>query len=365
MKRCINIAVCTILLVFLSVPSVATDLGELENAAEEIYDFIPQEFYELSDLKDEDLNSDSVLNFTNIIKTFLKAVAAAFLKYKTEYTYLLVLVFTVYIYEAVFRSFERDLSSITNNVIFLVLGWNLLGIVNAVTESFISVHSSISGFVSAVSAVSVASMAASASANSAALFGTECSVLVAVYNFICSKVVIPFSVVYIILAIYGGSVGDLNIKRISSFIRNTSIGIIGIFLSLFSGIMAVQSVVIMSKDTLLKKMLKQALSAGLPVLGGAVSEGLDTLFSSALAIKNHVGMLGLTISVILSVSPIAELLVCFVVMSVIVFILSFSESEALSSLFSAVRDVISVLICISISLTVMVFLLFYFIIRIY
>lgn len=358
MKRCINIVVFVISLLIFSVQTFSTD--DLSEDLNDLYELVPDEVFTLSETED----IDSMLSITNILKIFLKSLSDAFLKYKSEYLSIFVLIIVVFIYESVGKSLNGKVFEVADIAILLICGLSIFKLSNGIISDFVNKHTQISGYAASATTVSVAAMISSASGASATSLGTVCTLLISVYNYICSTVVLPFSNIYLSMALCGGITGDFNLRRVSSFTRNISIAIVGGFMTLFSGLMSVQSVISMSRDTLLKKTVKQILSTSLPVLGGAVSDGMDTLFTSAIGIKNQAGVVGITVSVLLSLSPISEMLIFFLVLSLIGFILSFFEGVKLSDFISTVRDMVSVLICISLSLTIMTVLLFYFIIRV-
>ena len=363
MKRCIKIIVFVFLLIFFSVPAFSSE--DLSSELNDLYNAVPSEIFEYTENGIENIEDlDSLLNITNIIRMFFKALTEAFLKYKGEYASIFVLIVAVFIYESVGKSFDGKVFEVADIAILLICGLSVFKLTNGIVSDFTDRHIQISGYVASASTVSVAAMVSSASGASAASFGTFCTVFISVYNYICSAIVLPFTNIYLSVALCGGITGDFNLRRVSSFTRNMSIGLVGGFMSLFSGLMSVQSVISMSKDTLLKKTLKQLLSSGLPVLGGAVSDGIDTLFTSAVGIKNQAGVIGITVSALLAVAPISEMLIFFIILTVIGFILSFFEDIKLRDFINTVRDMVSVLICISLSLMIMIVLLFYFIIKV-
>ncbi len=365
MKRCLKVIIIIFFIWGASLHTYAQGIDSLSSDMDSLYDEIPADFYELTELRTDDINGiDSALSLSNILKIFMNVLKNALLKYKGAYSSVFVLTVAVFIYEAVGKSFGGKVAELADISVILVFALSLFDLTVEVVNNFISSYESISGYTASVSAVTLTAMVSTGSGASAASFGTFCSFFVNAFNYICSAVVIPYIYIYLSVALCGSVTGDFDLRRVSSFIRNTSVGLIGGFITLFGSLMSVQSVISMNRDTMLKKTVKQLLSSGLPVLGGAVSDGIDTLFTTAAGIKNHAGSVGIIVSVVLSVAPIAELIVIFIFLSVVCFILSFFEGVKLCDFITTVRDMFSVLICVSLALSIMTVLLFYFIIKV-
>lgn len=365
MKRCLKTALIIFFLFAFSVHSYAKEVVNLTDDVESLYEHIPSEFYELTEVeRNEPSDINSFLSVTNILKVFVNALKNSILKYKGLYSDIFIMVLAIFIYESIGKAVSGKVSEVADITVLLIFGLTLFDMTHEVVNNFIISYERVAGYTSSVSAVALTAMVSTGSGSSVASFGVFCSFFVAVFNFICSSVIMPYTYIYLSVSLCGGLNGDFNLRRVSSFIRNTSVGVVGSLITLFGGLMSVQSVISMSRDTMLKKTVKQLLSSGLPVLGGAVSDGIDTLFTTASGIKNHVGILGIVVSVVLSIAPIAELIVVFLFLSAVCFILSFFDGVKLSDFIITVRDMFSVLICISLSLSIMTVLLFYFIIKV-
>jgi len=363
MKRCLTVLIFIVIFFCFSIHTFAENpvYSELESEIQALYGEVPEEILDVMEKNDID-SVDELLSFNNIMTVIADSFITAFSQGK--YSVFLSLSFLVFIGGLINKSLTSSMSNLADFAILLVGGFTVFELLNGLTTNFIEKFTRLSAFASSVSTVSVAAIAASSSGASAATLGVICSALFSLFNYVCSSVVLPFVNIYLCVNLSGAVTGDFNLQRMSSFLRNTSIGIVSFILFLFSCIMSVQSSISMTQDTLLKKTLKQLLSSGLPVLGGAVSEGMDVFFTSVTGLKNTVGVLGITSTVVMSVYPIVDLFVCFEVLSVICFLLSFFEGISLYGFMLSARDIISVMLCISLSLSIMIVLMFYFIIKV-
>lgn len=330
---------------------------------EKIYELIPDPIKEYVSLN-EFSSIDSLLDIGNVFRFITKVLFLSFYEFRPQYSLFFTVSVIVFIYGSLHKSLRNSTSALCDTAVIAVLSCSITELLLSITKSFADKYLQLSGFVSSASAVCVTSMASSASGASAAVLGSVCSVIVSVFNSVCSTVIYPFVCIYLTLNICGSVTGDYNVGRISSFVRNTTFGVVGFLLALFSSVMSVQSVISLGKDTLLKKTLKNILSSGLPILGGAVSEGVDTFFLTAVEVKNSIGSIGITVTVLYCLYPMCEILLCFLALTSVIFALGFFEDVPIRDFLMSIRDVLSVIMCICIALTVMTVLLFYFIIKV-
>jgi len=363
MKRCLKITVCILMFLSISVHSFGKSdkSSELEIKLQELYSQLPEDITNVV-TGNEYISLGEFFTPDNLISLMKNGIVTAFSR--NNYSVFLDLFIFIIIGEVINKSLNPTMAKLSDFSILLIGGLSIFELLNSLSVSFIEKYSQISSYSFSVATLAITSMTSSVSSASAASLGSVCAILFSVFNFICSSCIVPFVNIYLCLNLSGSIMEDFNLLRVSSFLRNTSISIISIVLFLFSCIMSVQSSISMAEDSLLKKGLKQILTSGLPVLGGSVSDGLDTFFTSVIGIKNSVGILGITSTVAMSLSPIIELFVCFLFLSVTCFILSFFEGVSLYDFILSARDIISVMLCITLSLSIMIVLMFYFIIKV-
>ena len=333
----------------------------------ELYEIIPPEVLELVKSVDSNVSAeelDKFLNAGNLLKASLNCCKKAVLTNKENYLCFLFISVALFLYRAISGSMNERLSGIANIAVITVSGLSVYTVLESVVKSFSESFLHVSGFISSVASVALASMSASGSGASAVAFGSICSVLISVFNFVCCYVLIPYVNISLALIFSGGITSDSNLLKISSFSKKVCFGVIGSVLSLFFGLMSVQSVIAMGNDSLVKRTMRQVLNNSLPIFGGMLSEGVDTLFIAAVGVKNSAGILGIVSTVLISLYPIAELTVCFLFITVICYLLSFFEGNPILDFLSGARDVLSVIICVALALTVMTLLLFYFILKV-
>lgn len=131
---------------------------------------------------------------------------------------------------------------------------------------------------------------------------------VVIFTTIIQKVVLPllFSSCIFIL---GNSLADRDyIKKLALLLRSAALFIVGISMTLFSGLTAIQSLVTKNADGMLVKTARYSVDNLIPIVGGFAADSLDIVLSCTTIIKNSIGILGLIIVMFLLTFPLLKIL---------------------------------------------------------
>ncbi|MBJ6877983.1 hypothetical protein JG665_18595, partial [Vibrio cholerae] len=85
------------------------------------------------------------------------------------------------------------------------------------------------------------------------------------------------------------------VTKLSKLLQNVSVGIIGIFLTIFLGVLSVQGTATAVADGIAVKTAKFVTGNFIPVVGRMFTEAADTVISASGLLKNTVGIIGLVI----------------------------------------------------------------------
>lgn len=107
------------------------------------------------------------------------------------------------------------------------------------------------------------------------------------------KIFLPLTYATLTLRAVGILSQNSFFARFSSFLRNTSGMLIRVSLTLYLGYLSVSGLIGSAADTLAKKTAKTALSIGIPIVGGSISEATESVFAGAAVICNVLGTFGL------------------------------------------------------------------------
>lgn len=213
------------------------------------------------------------------------------------------------ILESIQGAFERQaVSEIAYAVIFLVL---LALAISSFTEAIgYAKHaiSSMNEFMLATVPIVIALLAASGALASAAFYSP---VLLFAIHFISNLVflfVFPLIFFSAILDITSALSPRYKLTRLAGLMRTVGVAVLGIAMSAFLGVTAVQGAGKGIADGVALRTIKFSVSTFVPVIGKAVSDAAETVASASLLVKNAVGIAGLVIVASIAVFPALKIL---------------------------------------------------------
>ncbi len=169
-------------------------------------------------------------------------------------------------------------------------------------------------------------IAAGGQAASASVFSAVMMVIIQLLTQIASKLLIPMCGIMLGVTAAGGLNPDLKTERLAEGIKKVIIWALGLIMTVFIGILTLQSTIASAADTVTLRAAKFAVSTSVPIVGGAVSDALATVKSSMLLLKSGMGGFGVAA-------------VCTVLLPVLIRALCYRfflfVSEVLADMFSA------------------------------
>jgi stage III sporulation protein AE len=93
------------------------------------------------------------------------------------------------------------------------------------------------------------------------------------------------------------------VTELAGFLRTTAIGLLGLFFSVFLGVMSVQGAAGAIADGVSIRAAKYASSTFIPVVGKMFADAADTVVGASLLIKNSVGIAGMVILLLMAAFP--------------------------------------------------------------
>ncbi|MED0966453.1 stage III sporulation protein AE [Bacillus paramycoides] len=116
-------------------------------------------------------------------------------------------------------------------------------------------------------------------------------------------IVLPLLLLATILSIVSTMSDQYKVTKLSKLLQNVSVGIIGIFLTIFLGVLSVQGTASAVADGIAVKTAKFVTGNFIPVVGRMFTEAADTVISASGLLKNTVGIIGLVILCLIVVFP--------------------------------------------------------------
>lgn len=116
-------------------------------------------------------------------------------------------------------------------------------------------------------------------------------------------IVLPLLLLATILSIVSTMSDQYKVTKLSRLLQNVSVGIIGIFLTIFLGVLSVQGTATAVADGIAVKTAKFVTGNFIPVVGRMFTEAADTVISASGLLKNTVGIIGLVILCLIVAFP--------------------------------------------------------------
>ncbi len=121
-------------------------------------------------------------------------------------------------------------------------------------------------------------------------------------------VVFPLLFFSAVLHIVSSLSDKYRVTHLANFLRNASAMLLGVFLTVFLGVISVQGATSAVTDGVTIRTAKYITGNFVPIVGRMFSDAADTVFSASLLVKNAVGLVGVIIIVLLCAFPAVKIL---------------------------------------------------------
>ncbi|MCR1897991.1 stage III sporulation protein AE [Irregularibacter muris] len=143
---------------------------------------------------------------------------------------------------------------------------------------------------------------------SAALFQPLITITITMLSTFVQNVILPMIFFASILTIINYISERVQISKLAGLIKQVSIVLLGFALTIFLGVMTIQGVSSASFDGVTARTAKYAVDNLLPIIGGFLSDALDTIIGCSLLVKNAIGVIGLIFLFLTMAFPIVKIL---------------------------------------------------------
>lgn len=208
------------------------------------------------------------------------------------------------------NAFETTtVSKIAYAVIFMVLMILALNSFHsAITYASDAIQQMIS-FTIAFIPLLLALIATSGSIISAGFFHPVILFLTNISGVFVDKVVLPLLFLSVLLSIVSTLTTNYKATKLASLLRNWSIGLLGIFMTVFLSVVSIQGSVTAVADGIAIKTAKFATSNFIPVVGRMFTDAADTVISASIILKNTIGLAGVGILLFIVLFPALKILI--------------------------------------------------------
>ncbi|ABR48649.1 Sporulation stage III, protein AE [Alkaliphilus metalliredigens QYMF] len=130
---------------------------------------------------------------------------------------------------------------------------------------------------------------------------------------IIQNVVLPLIFFSAILAVINNFTHKIQITKLASLLKQAAIVILGFVLTTFVGIITIQGITASTVDGITIRTAKFAVDKFIPVVGGFLSDAVDTVIGCSLLLKNAVGAIGLLTIFLICLIPMIKILALVII----------------------------------------------------
>lgn len=212
------------------------------------------------------------------------------------------------------NAFEQSaISKVAYSIVYMVL------VILALNSFHIAINytneaiGTMTSFVLALVPLLLALMAASGGLVSAAFFHPVILFLMNMSGLFMQYIILPLLFLATLLSIVSTMSEQYKVSQLAALLRNWSIGLMGLFLTVFLGVISVQGASAAITDGVTIRTAKFVTGNFIPVIGRMFTDATDTVVSASILLKNTVGIAGVAILLIIVAFPaIKILLIAFI-----------------------------------------------------
>lgn len=221
---------------------------------------------------------------------------------------ILLTVFSMFL-QALQNSFEKStISKVAYSIVFMVLIIIALNSFHVVVDYTNEAIGTMIQFILALIPLLLALMATSGGMISAAFFHPVILFMMNTSGMFIQYVVLPLLFLSTLLSIVSILSEQYKVTQLASMLRNWSVGLLGILLTVFLGVISVQGASAAVTDGVTVKTAKFITGNFVPVIGRVFTDATDTVISASMLLKNTVGLAGVAILLVIAAFPAVKIL---------------------------------------------------------
>lgn len=228
-------------------------------------------------------------------------------------TLLMLTLFSV-ILQTMHHALEKSaVSKIAYFVVYIVLIFIALNSFYLAADYAQDAINTMSSFMIALIPLILGLMASFGNVISVSFFHPIIIFLVNISGVLISTIVMPLLFISALMLIVSSLSENYKITQLADLFKTVSLAVLGVFLTIFLGVMSVQGTISAVQDGLAMKTAKFITGNFIPVIGRTLTDAADTILSASLLLKNAVGLVGLIIVIFLTLFPALKIFVIAVI----------------------------------------------------
>jgi len=143
---------------------------------------------------------------------------------------------------------------------------------------------------------------------SAALFSPVILANLSVFGTLIKNVVLPLLFFVAVLGLTGSLSERFKLSGLAGLLKTAAMGLMGIYSTVFLGILAIQGVAGAVGDSVTFRTAKFGVDAFVPVVGGMLADALEAVVSTSLLVKNAIGIAGIAVLGTVALLPLLKIM---------------------------------------------------------
>lgn len=184
----------------------------------------------------------------------------------------------------------------------LILSSNIAGMLSLCYETV----GNLSSCMQSIFPVMLTIMSAVGSVNSSSLLKPALVAACGSMTAIITHVSLPLVSGAAMLSVAGSVSPRFSLTRLCALLRNAAAWTLGMAVTVFMGVTAISGLTGASLDGVMLRGAKYTIDQFVPVIGGMLSETLETILGSVLLIKNGIGVMGIVLLLLVCIGPILQ-----------------------------------------------------------
>lgn len=167
------------------------------------------------------------------------------------------------------------------------------------------------------------------------------------------RIMLPIVFWISILSVVNNLSDRFNISKLIIFTKQSITWLLTGIVTFFVAIMKLTGITSAAIDGVALKSMKYAVGRFVPVVGGILTDSIDTVVTSTLVVKNVMGVLGVIVMIIICAMPIIKLGVSFIMFKIAAGVIEPIADKRIVGIISNIASGISLLFIMVFSVTVM------------
>lgn len=155
---------------------------------------------------------------------------------------------------------------------------------------------------------------------------------------------VPMVSIYLAFCVVGSVSPGVNLSGISGFVRKTVVWGLGLCVTIFVGILAIQGVIANAADSVSVKTAKFMVGSFVPVVGGAVAEAVNTVIGCANLIKTATGVYAIIVYILAFASPVFECILWMLAIDVASAVAGILSEEKMAGLLASIKEAVAIML---------------------